>query len=400
LRLATLDVIRGVAVLGIVAVNIAGFAGPVIATLTPALPGPASRADGWAFALVLLLFEGKMRALFSLLFGASMLLFIERAEASGRNGEALQLRRLGWLAVFGYAHSMLLWWGDILFVYALCGMVALALRGLTVRMQLALGLVMFTLYAAFGAAGGWPLAVAEEHVRLGVANAHEAAQVAAEMAKLRHNMAQDIAQAHLGFWPMVADKWANAATWPFVMTIASFGETMPLMLIGMALYRLGLPQGHWPPTRRCALWGLGLGGAMALGLIQWALTRHFPPLAMGDWMGSWASGEHLLMALGYYSLLVRTAPHMPGWLGQRLAAAGRMAFSNYLGTSLIMCAIFYGWGAGLFGKVSHAAQLGFVAGAWIVMLGWSKPWLDRFAQGPLEWLWRSLVEGRMMRFRR
>jgi len=401
-RIATLDLIRGVAVLGIVAVNIAGFAGPAAATLTPNLPHPASAWDEATFAAIFVLFEGKMRALFTLLFGASMLLFIERVDAKTGYGEALQIRRLGWLALFGYLHFALLWWGDILFTYALCGFVALALRGFSTRMLLAMGLMVFTLTSVYGALHGWPLVLAEEHLRLGTATPAQAAKVTQALATMRQNMAQDIAQAHLGFWPMIADKLAQNAFWPLIVTISSFGETLPLMLIGMALYRSGLPSGHWPRPRlwAMAILGLGLGGIMALALAQWAWARHFPPLAMPDLMAYWAQGEHLLMALGLYAALVLAAPRLLSTtLGQSLSAAGRMAFTNYLGTSAIMCAIFYGWGLNLFGQVSHTQQIAFILAQWTLMLAWSRPWLTHFRQGPLEWAWRSLVEARRMPFK-
>ncbi len=402
-RIETLDLVRGVAVLGILAVNIAGFAGPQVATLTPNLPQPASAVDEAVFAAVLLLFEGKMRALFSMLFGASMLLFIERAEAAGRNGEALQLRRLGWLALFGYLHYVVLWWGDILFVYALCGFVALALRGLSQRWLVGLALGMMALDSAWGTLSGLPLVLAEGQVRLGLASTEQARIVAEALAQVHRNMALDSAQAQLGFFTMATDKLATAPFWPLVMTFATFGETLPLMLLGMVLYRSGLASGLWPRRRlwQAAASGLALGLPMAWALTDWAWARHFPPLAMPELMASWAMASHVLMALAYWALLVLAAPWLlASRLGQRLCAAGRMAFSNYLGTSIVMCTLFYGWGAGLFGRVGHAAQLPIVLGAWALMLGWSAPWLARFRQGPLEWAWRSLVEGRPLPLKR
>jgi uncharacterized protein len=115
----------------------------------------------------------------------------------------------------------------------------------------------------------------------------------------------------------------------------------------------------------------------------------------------WAGPEHLAMALGYAALLMLAAPRLlNNRLGARLAATGRMAFSNYLATSAVMCAIFYGWGLGLEGQISRTAQLGLVALGWALMLAWSKPWLARFRQGPLEWAWRSLTEWRVMEMRK
>ena len=392
---------RGVGVLGIVAINVAGFFGPQAATLTPAMPGPASGADEAVFAALFLLLEGKMRALFSLLFGASLLLFVDRAEAAGRDGTALQGRRLGWLALFGYAHYILLWWGDILFVYALCGLVALGLRDLSNRALIGGGIAFFLLWALAGSLVGLPLVIAEDQVRLGLATATQAHDVAQALQAARSAMASDIAQAHLPFLGMAASKLHNAPFWPLTMASASFGETLPLMLIGMGLYRTGFASGGWP--RRALVWlalgGIGLGTAMAIPITLWAWHRHFPAIAMPDIMAYWAGPEHLLIALGLYAALVLAAPRLlAGWLGQRLAAAGQVAFSNYLGTSLALSFAAYGWGLGLFGHIPHADQPWLVLAIWAVMLGWSKPWLAHFRQGPLEWVWRSLVERRRMRF--
>ena len=129
-RLVALDFVRGIAILGILLLNIVGFAWPEIVYISPRAPtAPVSSVNDWTWLAMFVLADGKFRGLFSLLFGASMVLFVERAEASGRDGAALQRRRLGWLALFGLAHFFLLWWGDILFLYAMCGFVALALRG-------------------------------------------------------------------------------------------------------------------------------------------------------------------------------------------------------------------------------------------------------------------------------
>jgi uncharacterized protein len=118
-------------------------------------------------------------------------------------------------------------------------------------------------------------------------------------------------------------------------------------------------------------------------------------------LSSWMALPHLLLAAAYAALLILAAPHLlKTRLGTRLSAAGRMAFTNYLATSLVMTGIFYGWGLGLFGTVGAAQQWLFVVLGWALMLGWSQLWLRRFAQGPLEYLWRSLTEWQLLRLRR
>ena len=250
-RISSLDLIRGIAVLGILAINIAGFAGPSAGTDTPWLPHPATPADEAEFALNFVLFEGKMRALFSVLFGASMLLFVERAEAARRDGDMLQLRRLAWLGLFGWLHYVLLWWGDILFVYAVSGFFALPLRRLPDRVLLALALVIFTMWHGWGMMGSW-LEI--------TGHVGSAATRQAMVATMRH-MQVEMAQARLGFGAQVADKLAAAPGWPLVMTAYTIGETVPLMLLGMVLLRSGFFNGAWPRRRLVvvAVGGLGLG---------------------------------------------------------------------------------------------------------------------------------------------
>ena len=389
--------------LGILAVNIAGFAGPTQATLSPNIPVPGSTADEAAFAFIFVAFEGKMRALFTLLFGASMLLFVERAEAAGRDGTALQYRRLGWLLLFGLLHYLLLWWGDILFVYAAIGLLALRFRNAEPKALVAAALLLFAGWHGYGAVVAHPGVNSEEQVRLGEARPALIAEEAKQTSEVRKEAAREIARYQAPFVEQIKDKILNRPFWQVGMTMFTFGETFPLMLIGMALYRSGFFSGAWPRRR---LWQLA-GGGLALGLIPtllvlgWVWPRHFPIQAMTAATFFWTALPHLTMALAYAALLMLAAPRLlQTTLGKRIEAAGRMAFSNYLGTTLVMTAIFYGWGLGLIGTVGAAGQMLFVALGWALMLGWSKPWLTRFRQGPLEWLWRSLTERRRLAFRR
>ena len=385
-RIAALDLTRGVAVLGILAVNISGFAGPTLAALTPDWQGDATLADRIAFAAVFVLFEGKMRLLFTLLFGASMVLFIERVEAGGRDGTALQLRRLGWLFAFGWLHYALLWHGDILTMYAMLGLVALAFRN-AAPLRLAIGALLF--YLAWHALGMAGTAFAGFEAE---AAAPFVARAQAETATL-----------HAGFLDQVHTRAVTGWASPFAVTIGSIGETVPLMLLGMALYRSGFFAGEWPAAllRRLASSGTGIGLGLTLALLAWCWRRDFPPGPMFAVLLYWAALPHLLMGLGYAAALLLAAPRLLATgLGRRLEAAGRMAFSNYLGTSLVMTALFSGWGLNLAGRFGAAALLGFVALGWGLMLGWSPWWLARFRQGPLEWAWRSLTEWRVLPLRR
>ena len=282
-RIGSLDLIRGIAVLGILAINIGGFAGPGVETVSPNYMGRVPAADEWTFAATFLLFEGKMRALFTMLFGASMVLFIERNEANGRPGMALQVRRLLWLALFGYLHFLLFWWGDILFFYALAGMLALPLRRLRPALLAAIGIGVFTLWNVQGIVQTLPGVVAEERILQGEASPAEIAADKKLTGQFRDYAEREAAGIRAGFAEHVRMKLADDPLEPLGAAIEWLGETLPLILIGMALYGSGFFSGGWSRAalRRTAALGVVFGGAIALALLAWVMPRHFPLRAMG-----------------------------------------------------------------------------------------------------------------------
>lgn len=400
-RVESLDLIRGLAVLGILAINVAGFAGPSAAVLTPHIPVAGSAADEWAFALNFIVFEGKMRALFSLLFGAGIVLFVERADEAGKFGDVLQLRRLGWLAVFGLAHYYLLWWGDILFIYALAGIAALFMREMAMRPLVISALAIFAIWHAAGAALTLPGVMLEDRVIQGTATGGEARDYAAYLEAVDDNARGEMAQVSGTFADQAGYRALHRTFQPLFTALANLGETVPMMMLGMALMRSGFFTGAWPRRRMLvtawAATGAGLG--LTLLLLDWAWARHFPPRAMEEIFKYWTALPHLLMGVGYAAALVllthsisRTQP------GRWLRAAGRMAFSNYIASSVLMTGLFYGWGLGWMGRFGPAWQWPFVLLGWSVLLVWSMAWLSRFPRGPLEWAWRSLTEGRRLPF--
>lgn len=393
-RLVTLDLIRGVAILGILAINVSGFAGPAIGALSPDFPSPSHFANEAAWGFGFLFFEGKMRVLFAMLFGAGIALQCERMDTAGRDGDVIQVRRLSWLMVFGTLHYLLLWWGDILFVYACCGLALLFLRRLSgpVLLGIAAGISLTAMAIDFWST--LPLVRAEEAVRLGTASLSQQQDVFARLELYRQNVAAQALLYHSGFTDIALTKLRGDPFWLFRMTAHAWSEVLPLMLIGVVLLRGGFFSGTWPRRRICAL-SLGAGAtglALTSAVLLWSWSRHFPPIAMAALLGEGLFVPHLLTALGYASLLILAAPRLTRTgLGRRLMATGRVAFSNYIGTSLLMCWLFYGWGLGLYGQVGPLGQWLFVAMGCAAMLGWSELWLSRFQRGPLELLWRALV---------
>jgi uncharacterized protein len=372
-----MDFLRGVAVLGILAINVTGFWGPSLATFSPAIPHAEPAAYGW-FAFAFVVFEGKMRALFTMLFGASMVLFAQAAERKGLDPDAAQVRRLLWLALFGYLHFALLWWGDILFLYALCGMAALLLRRLEPRQLVLIALPFYALVHVIEALTALPGVMADQPALMG--------RIAASVAK-------DTAVLNAGFLQAIWLKLTDSPLQPLTTTLSTFTETVPLMLLGMAMVRGGFFTA-WTRWRLAMLAGSGIviGGVPTVMAVHWLEGHGWPPQAMFLAIEDGMALPHLLMALGYAALLVLIFPTVRRWrIGKALAAAGRCAFSNYLGTTVLMTAIFSGWGLGLGPELPRVWLPAFVLLGWVVMLLWPQWWLRRFGQGPLERLWRRLA---------
>lgn len=387
--------------LGILAINITGFWGPPLASSSPIVPihqpGPELGSVAW-FVIAFVLFEGKMRALFTLLFGASMLLFIAAAERRGASGTKLQARRLLWLGGFGYLHYLLLWWGDILATYALCGLVALGLR----RLQTS-GLVAVALFALLGFAaldgGSALIGVAKDaRVAAGITSPEERAKISDTNAHVLAKMHEDVVTAQAPFTEAVRRRATRDPWLPLRAARETASETIPLMLLGMALFQSGFFSGRWSRRKLVALafGGIGAGGAATLGLAWLIASTAFSLRMTSAAITPWGTLPAIAMGLGYAALFMLAWPWLSrSAIGRRLALAGRVAFTNYLGTTLVMCALFSGWGLALGVGGPHPMPRGVLPlvmlAGWALMLAWPGAWLARFGQGPLEALWRRLT---------
>ena len=405
-RLVSLDFIRGIAVLGILFANITAFGQPYMAYFWPeALAEPATAGDKnvWLFQTVFI--DHKFRGLFSLLFGAGIYLFMERAWARG-SGRWLQARRLGWLLAFGLAHYFLIWRGDILAAYAVAGLLALPMLKWTARRQLTVGLVAYVL--------GFLLMAAL------MAGNYAAAHLPAVQAQLTAEQKEDLADAPRKSIEGAREEvelYRDGSYGEIVATTAReesdnllteilfvpLTETIALMLIGMGLYRMGFFGGAFDRAkmRRWGWIGIVAGALVTLPIALWPYRTGFDFFTTLFVFNGVGRIGQLPMALGMAALFVLWAPRATqGWLGSRFAAAGRMAFSNYLGTSIVMMFVFHGWALGLFGYLGRVELIGVVLLSWAAMLAWSKPWLAHFRYGPLEWLWRCLTYGKVFPVRR
>lgn len=389
-RFASLDAVRGVAVLGILLLNMVSFGMPEAAYMNPRAYGGWHGADLVAWLINFVLFDGRMRGLFSFLFGASMLLVIERAEAKGENAASVHYRRMGWLLAFGLAHLWLVWKGDILAHYALMGMLAYGLRGLPTEKLLALGATLIAATALLFAM-----------VPVAVMNAQNLAAFTQSMGvPPAAGIAREIALHRGGYGEILRARLAEHAATPLAMLWVYGPETLAYMLFGMAGLRSGMLRGEWPRARYrrwlLVCWGVTLPAYVALAACL--ILAEFSLFSVA--LAAWALPVPLRppMIAGWACLILLLAKP-GGALTGRIAAAGRMAFTNYLATSLICTTLFYGYGLGWFGQLSRWQLYLVVAALWATMLFWSKPWLARFRFGPFEWLWRSLARGRWQRLR-
>jgi uncharacterized protein len=402
-RILTLDVIRGVAVMGIFSVNVIAFAMIESAYFNPGSYGGHTGADLALWSANMLLIDGKMRTLFSMLFGASMLLVIERAERSGRSGWWTHFRRMIVLLGFGLVHYYFIWFGDILTLYAVSGLIAFLFRKASVEKLIALGATF--LFANMLMIGIFLHGQYQADIAAHAPNATQKAihawndglgalyPSAAEIAKDK--------ALHLGGYGAFVRH--NLADWKslFGNTLPFIADTVGLMLIGMAGYKSGFLTGAWSDERYRAILlpALGLGIAAGGATIAYDISSHFYAVGILTAFVVVETPFITIMAVGYAALItLLSRKHGP--LTQRIAAAGRCAFTNYLGTSIVASLVFYGWGLSLYGSLSRWQAWLLAPVLWSIMLLWSKPWLDRFNYGPFEWAWRTLARGKLQPMRK
>jgi len=398
-RIVSLDIIRGIAVMGIFSVNIVGMAMIQDAYFYPPDYGFSTLGDKIMWALNFIVVDGRFRSLFSILFGASMTLVIERAIATARSGWRVHYARMVVLLLFGLAHYYLLWWGDILANYALVGMVAFIFYRLRPKWLLAIAALALTAqYAPMIYFGGQQVAKYE---------AKRAPDATPEQKKKFEELMRDLTSSDEA---IVKDKAEHASiaahieaststeAWkrPF-MSVMGFGlETLGLMLIGMAGYKSGFLTGSWSRESYKKI-GLALAVptlAFHAYVAYLVLAANFDPFTYFPWARMYVTPLHAFAAIGYAAIIILIFSK-PSALADRFAAVGRAAFTNYLGATVIGTLIFYDQFFGLYGDLSRGQVWVFVPFVWAIMLAWSKPWLDTYRYGPFEWAWRSLARWRI-----
>ena len=394
-RIDSLDVLRGFAILGILIMNIQAFANVSAAYVNPSLAGPLTGSDFWIWLGSHVLAEYKFITIFGALFGAGIVLFAERAEAAGADAHARHRRRMFSLGCIGLAHALLLWYGDILLLYAMIGMIAFHFRNEDTGRLLRIAAVLYLVpvAVAFAMTGGMNL-MGEETYQQFVRESWDLKPelIAAEVATYQGSWSGQFSQR--------AQTLADAYLW-MVLTEQGW-RVLAIMLVGMAAYRSGLLKGEWPldAYRRMFLVGAGVGIPLILWGALFNLTHDWE-MRYSLYMGRQFNGLGApLVSLAWISLVIIALKK--GWLPgltTRLRAVGRMALTCYLLTTVICTTLFYGHGLGLFGTMDRAEQWLVVIAVWFVLLTFAPLWLRWFRMGPVEWLWRWASYGRRPPFR-
>ena len=404
-RLRTLDAVRGVAVMSILLLNIIDFAMPGYAEIDPSYYGGATGANWWEWAIAYAIGDGKFRGLFTMMFGASTILIADRALLSGQRPAVVHYARMLTLLGFGMAHAYLIWSGDILVLYALVGMIAFIGWRVKPRLLVTIGALLLVFKLIDGLTAYQYL----ETTRIAVAQGRADSTQHADWQRFervadphRDQIAGQLAGYRGSYRDALKVRVPETIFVQTVINRIAFIDTFALMLVGMALFRWGFFSGAW--SRR-AYWltvaGIPTAWACYIPLIRWLDATRWSQLTMTATEAIQLTLLRPWLSLGYAALVILfvQSGRLPG-LADRFAATGRMAFSNYLGTSIVCTLIFNGYGLGWYGYLQRWQCLIVVAGMWFLMLAWSKPWLDRFAYGPFEWLWRSSARGRWQPFRR
>ena len=383
-RIDLLDILRGVALPGILLMNIEWFTRP-LRDIGGGLPADAATADQVAGWLVLVLVEGKFWLLFSLLFGAGFTVMQQRAQADGRPFAAAYARRCVLLLLMGVAHAVLLWPGDILHTYAIAGLLMLlffARAGEITR--LAAGLLLFALPTLLMTASTLAFLMMPS---LGDAGGDDVAYATGMQAT-----AQVYAE---GDWATVTAQRAADFAWLLSNDLFLVPIALGIFLIGTWLLDAGplsRPASHrrW---HRGAVWvALPAGLALSVGSALVSTGPVDGGYRAADMLAQWLAwiGAPLL-SLGYVGVvaLLSLRPRTGDFLREWIAPSGRMALTNYLMASAICSTLFYGYGFGLWGQVPRAAQPGIVLAVMVLQCVASRWWLQRFRYGPTEWLWRA-----------
>ena len=365
------------------AVHIQLFAYPSVVRWNPTLYGDFNGLNWWVWVVASVLADGKFITIFAMLLGVSIVMLASEAGNRGASAWRTHMRRMAVILSLGLLHAYLIWFGDMLVPFAMSGVVVFFARRFSPARLLVLGVLAFTTASIISVGVTWSTAQSDP-----AALAAWRAQWTPRPAIINLEIAQ-----YRGGW---ADQMAQRVpaaleieTVDFVTRL--FWQMTGLMLLGMALFKLGVLSATRSRSFYLLMATLGFGGGIvlnSLGLWRSSATNWdlLDFVLVSQQLHYWGN---LFVALGWTALVMLLCQR--GWSLRPVEAVGRMALSNYLLQSVICTTIFYGHGLGLFGRVDRAGQLAIVVGVWVFQLAASSLWLSYFAVGPVEWVTRWLV---------
>jgi uncharacterized protein len=378
-RIVALDALRGAGILGILAVHIQTFAMPLAARSNPTAYGDLSGLAGAVWLSTYVLADGKFIAVFAMLFGAGIAMQATRCEEAGVPAALPHYRRMTALCLVGILHAYLLWYGDMLVTFALCGALVFLHRELSPARLIVAGVIFLALAPLLSSA----IARASPEVLRNAAVLESPETIARELAAYR------------GGW-LVQQGHRAPTAWEFqtsYLLLRGVWQTSGLMLLGMGLFRLRVLTGERPAGCYLVLvaGGFGAGVPLMLAAVGRGFAHGWDPydrLIVGVHLDYWGN---LLVGLGWLGLVLLL--HRRGRVPPAVVAVGRTALSNYLFATLVCTTVFYGHGLGLFGSLERPGQLMVVGAVSAIQLVASSWWLGRFAAGPLEWGLRWATNG-------
>jgi len=408
-RVAAVDTLRGFALLGILVMNIYAFAMPFAAYSNPPVYGGATGLNLATWMFTHLFFDQKFMSLFSMLFGAGVVLMTQRADAKGIPFAGVFYRRQFWLLLIGAAHGYLLWVGDVLFHYAFCGMLLYPLRRVAAKKLIGFGACLLLIGPIGGTLTGYHFvamrdgaaaADAAEAAGEALSEEQEVARKAWEEIRLfadppPEEVTRQVEVHRGGYFGIVKERAPTVfALQTFMTFMFIIWRVGGLMVVGMALMKLGVFSAQ--RSARFYRWCIGLGYGFGLPIMILSakeLSAHdFDTFYLFKVGGHYNYFGSLVMACGHLGVvLLICRSGAVEKLRRRLSAVGRMALTNYLMHSILLTTLFYGYGFGLFGHLDRLHQMGVVVVVLILQLWWSPIWLRHFRFGPFEWMWRSLT---------
>lgn len=415
-RIQSLDIMRGIVLCGILLMNINGF-GLAHAYSDPTVSGGADSWNLVTWVTTNLFFEGTMRALFSLLFGVGMFFLLDRLEQKGAGIEAANIyfRRMLWLLVFGLIHGyLLLWTGEILFGYAIMGLLVFSFRNMPPKKLIASAVLLFSI-GAF-----WSYCDYKKDLKY-IANVAQAKEYTSDGKTLTRDLLEAAQKWERREWEQSAEgiqfynenmRKGYTDVVAFLAPINRFydkfytyrydlWDVLSMMLLGIAFFKLKIltAEKSYQFYIAMMLIGYGIGLTVNYFEIYNIYSNDFSYLSFSKTNITYDLGR-VPVAIGHIGaiMILCKLPILNG-LKFRIAAIGNMALSNYIMHSIICLFVFTGVGFGLFGKLQRYELIYVVFSIWIFQLIVSPIWLRYFHFGPMEWLWRTLSYQKKQPFR-